>query len=52
MVSNLNNSLIIQKKGETLEQELPCLETKDMVTMSVLEVDWVASLATGNEVTE
>ena len=52
MVSNLNNSLIIQKKGETLEQELPCLETKDMVTTSVLEVDQVTSLATVNEVTE
>lgn len=29
MVSTLGNSLVIQKKGETLQQELECLETKE-----------------------
>lgn len=36
MVPMLDNSLRIQKKAETWEQERPCLEIQDMVTLSVL----------------
>lgn len=52
MVSVPDNSLIIPKEVETLEQELPRLETEDMVTVSTVEDDQVASVATTSGVTE
>lgn len=44
MVSILDNRPIIHKKGETLEQELSCLETKEGGgAMSILEVDQISN---------